>query len=112
MALAQALAYARVHRVRFVETLQDFIRLPSISVQPERAADVRCCAGWLADQLRRVGLAHVEVIPTPRHPIVYATWRGASGCPTVLIYGHYDVQPIDPLEAWHIPPFEPVVRGS
>src|SRR3712207_2703826 len=112
MALAHALRYAETHRARFVATLTRFVQMPSISAQPERAADVRRCASWLADHLRRIGLAHVEVIPTRRHPIVYAAWRRAVGCPTVLIYGHYDVQPADPLDAWRSPPFEPIVRGS
>ena len=92
--------------------LQDFVRFPSVSAQPRHAGDVKGCAAWLADHLRRIGLEHIRVIPTPRHPIVYADWVLSPGKPTVLIYGHYDVQPADPLREWRSPPFEPVVRGQ
>jgi acetylornithine deacetylase/succinyl-diaminopimelate desuccinylase-like protein len=70
------------------------------------------CAAWLADHLRRIGLDHARVLPTERHPLVYAAWRHAPARPTVLIYGHYDVQPPDPLNEWQSPPFEPTVRGQ
>jgi acetylornithine deacetylase/succinyl-diaminopimelate desuccinylase-like protein len=92
--------------------LQDFVRFPSISAQPRHAADVRRCARWLAGHLRRIGLEHARVIPTARHPIVYAEWLHAPGRPTVLVYGHYDVQPVDPPNAWTVPPFGAVVRGD
>lgn len=108
---ARPLAYTRTHRRRFLAELKDFIRFPSISSQPRHAEDVRKCAAWLAAHLRRIGLAHVSIVPTPRHPVVYADWLGAPGRPTVLIYGHYDVQPADPLREWRTPPFEPTVRG-
>jgi acetylornithine deacetylase/succinyl-diaminopimelate desuccinylase-like protein len=107
----RALRHAVAHRRRFLGELKDFVRFPSVSAQPQHAADVRRCAAWLADHLQRIGLEHVRVIPTPRHPLVCADWRHAPGRPTVLIYGHYDVQPVDPLAQWHTPPFEPVVRG-
>jgi acetylornithine deacetylase/succinyl-diaminopimelate desuccinylase-like protein len=90
----------------------EFIRFPSISTQPQCAADVKGCAEWLAAHLRRIGLERVTTIATPRHPLVMAEWRHAPGKPTVLIYGHYDVQPVDPLREWRSPPFEPVVRGA
>ena len=106
------LDYAQAHGQRFLAELQDFIRFPSISVQPQRADDVKRCAEWLADQLRHIGLERVQVVPTPRHPLVHAEWRGAPGRPTVLIYGHYDVQPADPLSEWRTPPFEPTLRGQ
>lgn len=89
-----------------------FLRFPSVSNQPARAADVRTCAKWLADHLRRVGLPFVRVVRTPRHPIVYAEWGRAPGRPTVLVYGHYDVVPPDPLTAWRSSPFEPTVRDG
>jgi acetylornithine deacetylase/succinyl-diaminopimelate desuccinylase-like protein len=95
-----------------VAELQDFVRIPSVSAQPRHAADVRRCAAWLAGHMRRVGLEHVRVVATPRHPLVCADWLHAPGRPTVLIYGHFDVQPADPLGEWHTPPFEPVVRGQ
>jgi acetylornithine deacetylase/succinyl-diaminopimelate desuccinylase-like protein len=105
-------AFAEVHSRRFVTELQDFVRIPSISAQPERAPDVGQCADWLAAHLRHIGLAPVMVIRTAGHPIVYAAWLGAPGRPTVLIYGHYDVQPPGPAAAWRTPPFEPTIRGS
>ena len=107
-----ALAYARRHRSRFVEELKRFVRFPSVSNQPKYARDVRRCAAWLAAHLQRIGLQQVRIIPTKRHPIVYASWRHARGRPTILIYGHYDVQPPEPLNEWHTPPFEPVVKNN
>jgi acetylornithine deacetylase/succinyl-diaminopimelate desuccinylase-like protein len=109
---ALALAYAQAHRRRSLAELKEFIRFPSISAQPRHAEDVRKCAHWLANQLRRTGLEDVSVIATRRHPVVHAAWKGATGRPTVLIYGHYDVQPVDPLGEWRSPPFEPTVRGK
>jgi acetylornithine deacetylase/succinyl-diaminopimelate desuccinylase-like protein len=111
-ATAPALAYARAHRRRSLAELKEFVRFPSISAQPGHAADVRNCAHWLANQLRSTGLEDVNVIATRRHPLVYAAWRHATGRPTVLIYGHYDVQPVDPLREWQSPPFAPTVRGK
>ena len=92
--------------------LQKFVRFPSVSAQPRRAEDVKRCAAWLANHLRGVGLERVCVVPTARHPIVYADWRHAPGRPIVLIYGHYDVQPADQPHEWTSPPFEPTVRGN
>jgi len=97
---------------RLVEDLARFVRFPSIGADPRRSADVAACAGWLAKRLQRAGMPAVEVVPTPGHPIVHAAWRGAPGAPTVLVYGHYDVQPAEPLSAWHTPPFTPVLRGD
>ncbi len=92
--------------------LQAFLRIPSISSQPDRADDVRRAAGHLADQYTAVGLENAEVLPTAGHPVVYADWLRAPGKPTVLLYGHYDVQPVDPLELWESPPFEPTLRDG
>jgi acetylornithine deacetylase/succinyl-diaminopimelate desuccinylase-like protein len=105
-------SYAQTHRPRFISELKELISIPSVSAQPRHADDVRRCAAWLAKHLRDVGMEHVRVIKTPRHPIVYADWRHAPGRPTVLIYGHYDVQPPEPLDEWQTPPFEPTVRGA
>jgi acetylornithine deacetylase/succinyl-diaminopimelate desuccinylase-like protein len=107
-----ALAYARANRARFVEELKDFIRFPSVSAQPKHADDLRRCSAWLADHLRRSGLQNVRVISTKGHPIVYADWLQVPGRPTVLVYGHYDVQPPEPLNEWHSPPFSPTIRGN
>ncbi len=106
------LTFARTRHRQFVAEMREFIRFPSISSQPQRAGDVQRCAAWLAVHLRQIGLEHVRIIPTRRHPLVYADWRHAPGRPTILIYGHYDVQPVDPLSEWQTPPFEPVVRGA
>jgi len=107
-----ALAYAQAHRPRFLAELKDFVRFPTVSAQPKHAGDIKNCAIWLANHLRRTGLSHVKIIPTERHPLVYASWAGASARPTVLIYGHYDVQPPDPFKEWRSPPFEPTVRAQ
>lgn len=109
---AQPLAYAHANRGRFVNELKEFIRFPSISAQPEHADDSRKCAAWLANHLRSIGLEHTRVIPTPGNPLVYTDWLHAPGRPTVLIYGHYDVQPAEPLDQWRSPPFEPAKRGT
>jgi acetylornithine deacetylase/succinyl-diaminopimelate desuccinylase-like protein len=108
-----AIAYARSNRQRFEDESAAFIRFASVSAQPRHADDMAKCAAWLARHLRAIGLDKLKVVPTPRNPIVYADWRNApSGAPTVLIYGHYDVQPAEPLEEWRSPPFEPIVRGD
>ncbi len=104
--------YIRANSGRFLEELKDFLRIPSISTDPERAGDVMRAAQWVADKLRAAGLENIEIIPTSRHPLVYADWLHAPGKPTVLCYGHYDVQPPDPLEEWISPPFEPSIRDG
>jgi acetylornithine deacetylase/succinyl-diaminopimelate desuccinylase-like protein len=98
-------------RTPALEDLKRLIRFPSVSAQSKHAGDVRRCAEWLAAHLKGIGMDGVRLIATPRHPIVYAEWKRAPGRPTVLIYGHYDVQPPDPLQEWATPPFEPTVRG-
>jgi acetylornithine deacetylase/succinyl-diaminopimelate desuccinylase-like protein len=90
----------------------DFLRIPSISALPEHRADCRAAAGWLVDALTAAGVDHAEVCETAGHPVVYADWLHAPGAPTVLVYGHYDVQPVDPLDLWTSPPFEPVIVGD
>ena len=102
----------RADRQRWLAELQGFVRIPSVSSQPRHAADVRRCAAWLADHLRRIGLERVAVLPLRRHPLVYAEHRRAPGRSTVLVYGHFDVQPAEPLADWRTPPFEPIVRGQ
>src|SRR5215467_16082425 len=111
MPAARAIAYARARRKKFLAELMDFVRFPTISAQPNHEADLKNCAGWLAQHLRCIGFDDVRVIPTKRHPLVLANWQGAPGCPSLLIYGHYDVQPVDPLSKWRSPPFEPAIRG-
>jgi acetylornithine deacetylase/succinyl-diaminopimelate desuccinylase-like protein len=106
--MEQAVAYAREHRTRFLAELMDLVRIPSVSTAPERAGDVARAAQWLADHLRALGFSS-RVEATDRHPILRADWLGAPGRPTVLCYGHFDVQPPEPLALWTRPPFEPVV---
>jgi acetylornithine deacetylase/succinyl-diaminopimelate desuccinylase-like protein len=112
MSPARALRYSRVHRQRFLAELKDFIRFQTVSAQSQHAQAIRDCAAWLAAHLRRIGMEHVKVIPTRGHPIVYADHRRASRDSTVLVYGHYDVQPVDPIGEWQSPPFEATVRGD
>ena len=105
-------SFVKKHEERFLEELKDFIRIPSISTLPEHEGDVRRAAEFVASGMRSVGLENVEIIPTAKYPLVYADWLNAPGRPTVLCYGHYDVQPPDPIEAWHTPPFQPTVRNG
>ncbi len=105
-------AYLDANRSARLASYLEFLRIPSISTDPAFAGDCRRAAGWLADRLRAAGLEHVEVSETGGHPIVYADWLRAEGARTVVAYGHYDVQPVDPLDEWTSPPFEPVVVGE
>src|SRR5215467_4412836 len=104
--------YITENEGRFLEDLKGWLRIPSISTLPEHAGDIRRAAEYAADQLKRIGFEHVEVIATQRHPLVYADWLKLPGKPTLLIYGHYDVQPVDPVDLWTSPPFEPTERGD
>ncbi|WP_255408396.1 dipeptidase [Halobacillus sp. Marseille-P3879] len=101
-----------VHKDHFLDELKEFLSIPSISALSEYKGEVERGAKWLADSLVRAGLENIEIIETKGHPIVYADWLHAEGKPTVLVYGHYDVQPADPLELWETPPFEPVVKDG
>jgi acetylornithine deacetylase/succinyl-diaminopimelate desuccinylase-like protein len=104
--------FARSQQARFLEELKSLLRIPSISTLPEHAGDVRLAAESLAREMERIGLEHVRVIPTTGHPLVYGDWLHAPGKPTCLAYGHYDVQPPDPLDEWLSPPFEPTERNG
>jgi len=97
---------------RFLEELKTFLRLESISADPAHKQATADTARWLADHLKHIGLAHVEIFPTEGHPLVFAHHPGPADAPPVLIYGHYDVQPVDPLELWTTPPFEPTIRDG
>jgi acetylornithine deacetylase/succinyl-diaminopimelate desuccinylase-like protein len=112
MSPAGALAYIERYRARFLSELKEFVRFPTVSAQPRHAADLQRCASWLAAHLRGIGLSQVSVVKTRLHPLVYAESRQEPGRQTVLIYGHYDVQPADPLPEWRSPPFDPVVSGG
>jgi acetylornithine deacetylase/succinyl-diaminopimelate desuccinylase-like protein len=104
--------YINVNRDRYVEELKALLAIPSISALPQHAGDVKRCADWCADEMRRVGLQNVRLIDTPGNPVVYGDWLGAPGAPTILYYGHYDVQPVDPVNLWQSPPFEATVRDG
>jgi len=107
-----ALAYTQHRFAHFVSELKAFIRFPSVSAQSQHNYDIQRCAAWLADHLKKIGMERVAVFPTGGHPVVYAEHCHEAGKPTVLIYGHYDVQPAEPLIEWRSPPFEPVIRGD
>src|SRR5262249_17633610 len=98
----------------YLEDLQAFLRIPSVSTMPEHKPDIRRAAEFCVNELQRAGLSSAELIESgqDRNPLVYAEWLNAPGKPTLLLYGHYDVQPPDPLEEWISPPFEPTVRGE
>ena len=104
--------FLAAHADERLESYKDLIRIPSISALPAHAPDCRRAAEWIAADLERIGMEHVEVAETGGHPVVYADWLHDEGAPTVLVYCHYDVQPVDPLELWTSPPFEPVVVGD
>jgi succinyl-diaminopimelate desuccinylase len=98
--------YIESHGTQFEDDLCDFLRIPSVSADSARRGDIDRAAGWIADRFRRLGFA-TEIIPTSGHPLVYAESPAVAGAPTALVYGHYDVQPPDPLDLWNSPPFEP-----
>ena len=97
---------------RYLEELKEFVRIPSISADPEKVDKMIDCANWVKGQLDNMGMENTEIIETKGHPSVYGEWCKAEGKPTVLIYGHYDVQPVDPVDLWDSPPFEPTVRNG
>ena len=109
--LEKAVTYARENRAAFLSQLQDWLRIPSISTLPEHKDDVRKAAQFAADKLSEMGFQQVDVDNTPGHPIVYAENLGLDA-PTLLIYGHFDVQPVDPFDEWTRPPFDPIVEGD
>ncbi len=109
----QAVQYAREHQTDFLSQYKDLLRIPSVSTLPEHAPEMRRAAEWIVAELERLGFAPVEIMPTAGHPIVYAERMAAGeGAPTILLYGHYDVQPVDPIDEWDSSPFEPEVRGD
>jgi acetylornithine deacetylase/succinyl-diaminopimelate desuccinylase-like protein len=104
--------FVNINRDRYVEELKQYLAIPSISALPAHAADVRRCAEWTRDELQRIGVQNVRLIDTPGNPVVYGEWLGTPGAPTILFYGHYDVQPVDPVDQWTSPPFEATVRDG
>src|SRR5499425_861310 len=106
------LDFINTHRDRYVDELKQYLAIPSISALPQHAADVRRAAEWTAESMTAAGLQSVRLIDTPGNPVVYGDWLNAPGKPTILFYGHYDVQPVDPVELWTSPPFEATVRDG
>jgi acetylornithine deacetylase/succinyl-diaminopimelate desuccinylase-like protein len=104
--------FINVNRDRYVDELKEYLAIPSISALPQHKDDVRRGAEWTANEMRRIGLENVRLEETPGHPIVYGEWLGAEGAPTILFYGHYDVQPVDPVNLWTSPPFEATIRDG
>ncbi|HLJ68451.1 MAG TPA: dipeptidase [Chloroflexota bacterium] len=105
------IAYAASNRERFLGELTKLLRIPSISTLSAHRPDMERAAGWLREKLTSIGVT-AEIIGGNGHPLVYGEWLGAPGAPTILAYGHYDVQPVDPIELWHSPPFEPAARDG
>ncbi len=111
--LDKAIETAHANRERYLNQLIELLRIPSISTLSEHKPDMERAAGWLAADMAKAGLNNVQVMPTGGNPVVYGEWLEAGpSAPTVLIYGHYDVQPVDPLDLWDSPPFEPEVRDG
>lgn len=104
--------YIESNKDRFLKELLDLLRIPSVSADSKFAADVKRTAEFVAEQLKAAGADNVEICPTAGHPIVYGEKFVSSELPTILVYGHYDVQPADPVELWHSPPFEPVIKNT
>ena len=103
-------AYLKENQPRFIDELKQLLRFPSISSLPEHAEDVKQAAEWVADRLKAANIENVQVLSTGGHPVVYGDWLHAPGKPIIMIYGHFDVQPVDPLDLWTNPPFDPIVK--
>jgi acetylornithine deacetylase/succinyl-diaminopimelate desuccinylase-like protein len=104
--------YLDEHEEQFIQEMLDFLRIPSISGLSEHMPDIRRAAEWVAERAKTAGMENVQIMETGAHPLVYADWLHAPGKPTVAIYGHYDVQPVDPLDLWENPPFDPVIKDD
>ena len=109
---SNAIQYARTHKQDNLDSLVELLKIPSVSTDPEHQLDMLTAAEWIAWQLTTLGFQKVEVFPTAKHPVVFGELLVSPKVPTVLIYGHYDVQPAEPLELWQSPPFEPTQRGE
>ncbi|MDQ3016271.1 MAG: M20/M25/M40 family metallo-hydrolase, partial [Bacteroidota bacterium] len=104
--------YIQANRQRFLDELLEFLKIPSISADTKYKDDVLRAAEWLSAELTRIGLNGVEIVPTKGHPVVFGEKIVSENAPTILIYGHYDVQPADPLNLWNSPPFDPVIKDD
>jgi acetylornithine deacetylase/succinyl-diaminopimelate desuccinylase-like protein len=106
------LSYLDSNKDRYLSEVKDFLAIQSVSSQSAHNTDMRRCAEWTAGQMRTIGLNNVQIMDTAGHPVVFGEWLGAPGKPTILLYGHYDVQPVDPVNLWTSPPFEGTVRDG
>lgn len=110
--MQEVISFIEGNQQTYIEELKEFLKIPSISTLIENREEINRCAKFVASKLKDAGMSRVEIFKTEGHPIVYGEWLGAPGKPTVLIYGHYDVQPVDPVELWDSPPFEPVIKNG
>jgi acetylornithine deacetylase/succinyl-diaminopimelate desuccinylase-like protein len=110
--MSQLSDFVSKHHHQNVEELKELLRIPSISSLSEHKEDIQKAAAWIANKLESIGMEHVEIVQTKGHPIIYADWLHQENAPTVLVYGHYDVQPVDPIHLWETPPFEPDIRDE
>jgi acetylornithine deacetylase/succinyl-diaminopimelate desuccinylase-like protein len=110
--MSQLSEFVSKHHHQNVEELKELLRIPSISSLSEHKEDMEKAASWIANKLESIGMEHVEIVQTKGHPIIYADWLHQENAPTVLVYGHYDVQPVDPIHLWETPPFEPDIRDE
>ena len=106
------LSFVDANRDRYLSELKEFLAIPSVSSQSDHNGDIQVCAQWIADHMKSIGMQNIRIMPTGGHPVVYSEWLGAKGAPTVLFYGHYDVQPVDPVNLWTSPPFELTLRDG
>jgi acetylornithine deacetylase/succinyl-diaminopimelate desuccinylase-like protein len=110
--MSQLSDFVSKHHHQNIEELKELLRIPSISSLSEHKEDIQKAVSWIANKLKNIGMEHVEIVQTKGHPIIYADWLHQENAPTVLVYGHYDVQPVDPIHLWETPPFEPEIRDE
>lgn len=110
--MENVISYINNNKERYINELKDYLSIQSISTLPAHKDDMQKCANYVANQLKNSGMNNVQIFQTEKHPLVYGEWLGAPGKPTVLIYGHYDVQPVDPINLWKTPPFEATIIGD
>ena len=110
--MENVISYINNNKERYINELKEYLSIQSISTLPAHKDDMQKCAGYVANQLKNSGMNNVQIFQTAKHPLVYGEWLGAPGKPTVLVYGHYDVQPVDPVQLWKTPPFEATIIGD
>ena len=110
--MKDVIKFAKNNKTKYLEELKEYLRIQSISTLESHKDDIDKCSKFVASKLNDAGMSEVKIFPTAGHPIVYAEWMKAKGKPTVLIYGHYDVQPVDPIELWKNDPFDPTIKAG